>query len=69
MIKFIMGVIFGFILGTTYPDETMYYTKIFLEKIGQFISTTTKKLDENRDSIYDEEYLPNTPRRYDNSNF
>jgi hypothetical protein len=73
MARFIIGAVIGFLLGTTYPEETRHYAKIFLQKVGQFISTTTKKLDEKRDGVYDEEYPSDTPqkyyKRYKDSNF
>ena len=52
--RFVFGAIIGFILGTTMPNETRHYTKIFLEKVGNVIHNITKKLDKN--SNYDEDY-------------
>jgi hypothetical protein len=71
--RFIFGAIIGFILGTTMPNETRHYTKIFLEKVGNVIHNVTKKLDENsnsRNSNYDEDYYPTpTSHRNSRSNF
>jgi len=51
--RFILGVIVGFMLGTTMPNQTKQYTKMFLDKVEKIVQTMKNKLDESKGDDHD----------------
>jgi len=62
--KFIAGLIIGFLLGTAMPNETRHYAKMLLDGVEKVIQTLKDKLDSENSGGYDEDF--SSPFKPDN---
>ena len=63
MLRFFAGLFIGFVLGTTYPNETRAFVKLAIAKTLNLLKTVEKDLGNSQNTPkksqdFDEDYAP-----------
>ena len=61
MLRFFSGIFIGFVLGTTYPEETKSLVKLAISKTMHILQNVESDLNKNKPKKhkdYDEDYAP-----------